>query len=169
VRNDSRRKGAVTEFEEFYAGSRVQLFRVLVTFTTDPQDAEDVLQEAYAKAAADWERVSRLDNPGAWVRRVALNRALDLHKRSRRRRRAYERLTPADTATADRVSLDVQEALRTLRPDERQVVVLHHLLGMSVAEISAETGRPSGTVKAQLVRGRHRLANELRLSHEDAR
>lgn len=158
----------MNNFEEFYAQSRLQLFRVLVTFTTDPQDAEDVLQEAYAKAAADWHRVSQLDNPGAWVRRVALNRALDLHKRSRRRRLAYERYTPADIA-ADRISVEVQEALRALRPEERQVVVLHHLLGMSVAEISADTGRPTGTVKAQLVRGRHRLASQLRISHQDAR
>jgi RNA polymerase sigma-70 factor (ECF subfamily) len=155
----------VTVFEDFYASSYMQLFRVLVTFTTDPQDAEDVLQEAYAKAAADWTRVSRLDNPGAWVRRVAINRALDLHKRSRRRQRAYERLEPAERL--DRVSSEVQAALRALRPQDRQVVVLHHLLGLTVAEISAELGRPTGTVKSQLVRGRHELAANLSVSHED--
>jgi RNA polymerase sigma-70 factor (ECF subfamily) len=158
----------VIVFEEFYESSYPQLFRVLVTFTTDRQDAEDVLQEAYAKAAADWARVSELDNPGAWIRRVAINRALDLHKRRRRRQHAYERLEPRPLAL-DRVSSEVQGALRALRPHDRQVVVLHHLLGLTVTEISQELGRPGGTVKAQLVRGRHELAAHLSISHEDIR
>jgi RNA polymerase sigma-70 factor (ECF subfamily) len=158
----------VIVFEEFYASSYSQLFRVLVTVTTDRQDAEDVLQEAYVKAARDWGRISELDNPGAWVRRVAINGALDLHRRRRRRLRAYERLEPQPDGL-DRVSSEVQSALRLLRPQERQVVVLHHLLGMTVAEICAELGRPTGTVKAQLVRGRHELAAHLSISHEDIR
>lgn len=155
-------------FEDFYASSYQQLFRVLVTITTDRQDAEDVLQEAYAKAAADWRRVGALDKPAAWVRRVALNRALDLHKRSRRRARAYARLDPAVEPDGT-VSSEVHAALRALRPQDRQVVVLHHLLDLSVAEISAELHRPSGTVKAQLVRARRELASHLSISLEDIR
>jgi RNA polymerase sigma-70 factor, ECF subfamily len=54
--------------------------------------------------------------------------------------------------------LAVIEALRRIRPELRQVVVLHHLLDRSVEEISRETGVPSGTVKARLVRGRKALA-----------
>jgi RNA polymerase sigma-70 factor (ECF subfamily) len=158
----------VITFEDFYLSSYPQLFRILVTFTTDRQDAEDVLQEAFAKAAADWTRVAALDNPGAWVRRVAINRALDLHKRSGRRRRAYARLQPHEDQL-DRVSSEVQAALRALRPEDRQVVVLHHLLELTVAEISDELARPPGTVKSQLVRGRHELAAHLSISHEDIR
>jgi RNA polymerase sigma-70 factor (ECF subfamily) len=156
----------VSGFDDFYRGSYRQLFRVLVTFTTDPQDAEDVLQEAYAKAAASWPRVSQLDNPGAWVRRVALNRAVDLHRRHSRRRDAYQRLEPRATAS-DAVSLDVEEGLRALRAEDRQVVVLHHLVGLTVTEIAGEVGRPTGTVKSQLVRGRRELASHLRLAVEE--
>lgn len=155
-------------FEDFYASSYPQLFRVLVTMTTDRADAEDVLQEAYAKAAADWPRVCGLDNPGAWVRRVAINRAIDLQKRRRRRASAYSRLEPVPEQL-DRVSSEVQAALRALRPQDRQVVVMHHLLGLSVVEISAELARPTGTIKSQLVRGRHELAALLSISHEDIR
>ena len=154
-------------FDAFYRNSYAQLFRVLVSFTTDRQDAEDVLQEAYSEAASDWVRVSALDNPAAWVRRVAINRALDLQKRSRRRRRAYGRL-PSAVVHLDQTSVEVHQALRALRPEDRQVIVLHHLLGLTVAEIAGEVGRPPGTVKSQHVRGRRELASTLRLSYEDA-
>lgn len=157
----------MSKFEDFYRGSYPQLFRVLVTFTTDRQDAEDVLQEAYAKAAADWARVSRLDNPGAWVRRVAVNRAVDLHRRRGRRGEAYRRLQPPSPAQG--VSLEVEEGLRALRPEERQVLVLHYLLGLTVAEIADEVRRPTGTVKSQLVRGRQQLAAHLRVTVEEVR
>lgn len=156
-------------FEEFYRGTYPQMFRVLVTFTTDRSDAEDVLQEAYAKAAADWSKVSRLDNPAAWVRRVALNRAIDLHRRRARGRDAYRRLDPAPPTTADALSVEIEEGLRALRPEERQVVVLHHLLGLTVAEIADDVGRPTGTVKSQLVRGRQQLASHLRIAVEEVR
>lgn len=156
------------EFEDFYAASYSALFRVLVTFTTDRQDAEDVLQEAYARAASDWRRVSQLDNPAAWVRRVAMNRAVDGHRRRSRRRAAYARLE-ATTVATPALDVDVQTALRGLRLEEREAVVLHHLLGLTVAEIAADTGRPTGTIKAQLVRGRQQLADQLRISLEDVR
>ena len=157
-------------FEDFYRGSYPQLFRILVTFTTDRSDAEDVLQEAYAKAAASWGRVSRLDNPAAWVRRVALNRAIDVHRRRARGLKAYQRLDPVqEAAAADALSLEVEQALRALRPEERQVVVLHHLLGLTVAEIAEEVRRPTGTVKSQLMRGRQQLATQLRITVEEVR
>ena len=149
-------------FEEFYAATWRRLYRSLVLITTSPADAEDVLQEAFGKAARGWNNVSRMNNPEAWVRRVAVNAAMDLHRRSKRQRAAYSRLEPAAAATDD-LSVEVMQALATLPVDERQVVVLHHLLGLTVAEIADEVHRPTGTVKAQLVRGRRRLATELEL------
>jgi RNA polymerase sigma-70 factor (ECF subfamily) len=50
--------------------------------------------------------------------------------------------------------------------DERVVIVLHHLLGLTVNEIAAEISRPTGTVKAQLVRARRRLGENLGLPLE---
>lgn len=156
------------EFREFYDSSRPGLLRALAVVTTDAADAEDVLQEAFSAASQRWDRVSRLENPGAWVRRVAINRAVDLHRRSARQRGAYERL-PRTVEALDDISLEVQQAVRQLPMDERVVVVLHHLVGLTVSEIAAEIGRPSGTVKAQLVRGRQRLADSLRLPAEENR
>ena len=153
------------QFEQFYAASWRRLYRSLVLITTSPADAEDVLQEAFGKAARSWEDVSRMSSPEAWVRRVAVNAAMDLHRRAKRQHAAYTRLEPAPEQRDD-LSLDVMQALSRLPLDERQVVVLHHLLGMPVADIAVEVGRPSGTVKAQLVRGRRRLATELEVDLE---
>jgi RNA polymerase sigma factor (sigma-70 family) len=77
----------------------------------------------------------------------------------------YERLEPAPQH--EQASGEVEQGLRALRPQDRQVIVLHHLVGLSVAEIALEVGRPSGTVKSQLVRGRRELAAYLNIAREE--
>ena len=149
------------DFERFYSASYRRLFRALLLITADRSDTEDVLQDAYARAAAHWRKVSRMDSPEAWVRRVAINRSVDLHRRRNRQHRAYAQLRPDEEYVED-LSLEVLDALRQLTPEQRQVVVLHHLLGESVEAIAVTVGRPSGTVKGQLVRGRAALSALLR-------
>ena len=58
--------------------------------------------------------------------------------------------------------MDIQRAIATLTPAQRQAIVLHYLLDMSVEQIAKETGRPTGTVKTNLARGRAALADLLR-------
>jgi RNA polymerase sigma-70 factor (ECF subfamily) len=58
----------------------------------------------------------------------------------------------------DEISLSVLAALRELPLPQRQALVMHHMLGMPVAEIATETGVAIGTVKARLSRGRSALA-----------
>jgi RNA polymerase sigma-70 factor (ECF subfamily) len=147
----------VDDFESFYSGSYGRLFRDLLLVTADHADTEDVLQEAYGRAAARWRKVRTLDRPEAWVRRVAINLSLDIRRRRNRQGRAYARLDLAEQHHED-LSLEVLDCLRRLSAEHRQVVVLHHLLGESVESIASIVGRPPGTVKGQLVRGRAALA-----------
>ena len=58
-------------------------------------------------------------------------------------------------------AVDLYRALRALPVGQRQVLVLHHLAGLPVAEVAAELGLPAGTVKARLSRGRAALARRL--------
>ena len=60
------------EFTEFYSASYVRLRRQPLAVTGDLAEAEDVLQEAYARASLRWSRLRAYDAPEAWVRRVAL-------------------------------------------------------------------------------------------------
>ena len=76
-----------SSFDAFYATTRDRLFRQLTVMTADPEQAQDALQEAYSRAWQRWTRVSRMDDPAAWVRTVAWRVAVS-HHRSRRRPRA---------------------------------------------------------------------------------
>jgi DNA-directed RNA polymerase specialized sigma24 family protein len=63
------------EFTEFYSASYVRLRKQLFAVTGDLAEAEDALQEAYARASLHWGRLRAYDAPEAWVRRVALRLA----------------------------------------------------------------------------------------------
>jgi DNA-directed RNA polymerase specialized sigma24 family protein len=65
-------------------GARGRLVGQLFALTGDLHDAEDLVQEAFARAAADWKRIRAYEVPEAWVRRVAFNLA---HNRGRRLKR----------------------------------------------------------------------------------
>lgn len=162
-------KGTVLDdFERFYGATQRRVLRSLVA-VAETQDAMDCVQEAYIRAAARWRKVRLLDNPEAWVRRVAMNLAYDGHRKTKVRMRAAQQTSgAAELAIApgpDPQVMDVIRAVRTLPRVQQEVIVLHHVLDMSVADVARELDRPENTVKTQLARARTRLA-EL-LSDED--
>ncbi len=143
--------------------------RQLFAVTGDLAEAEDLLQEAFARASLRWARISGYDNPEAWVRRVALNLASAGARRLRRRALALLRLGPPPVVPAmSPDALDLHAALGTLPMAQRQAIVLHHLVGLPVDQVAAELGVPSGTVKARLSRGRSALASRLGPGSQEA-
>ena len=153
-------------FEDFYTGTRHRLITYLYAMTGDRAEAQDAAQEAYVRAWQRWATVSGYDNPEAWVRTVAHRLCLNNWRKMRNRVTAYVRHGPApDLGPPGEDSVALIAALRQLSTAERQAVVLHHLLDLSVAEVAAQTGAPAGTVKTRLARGRRALAG---LLDEDA-
>ena len=154
-----------TEFDAFYAGSYSRLVHQLHAMVGDREEAADCVQEAFARA---WSRRGSLDAsqaPEAWVRTTAYNLAVSRWRRMVRGRRDPDRaLHGSDHAappSPDRVALVA--ALQQLPADQRRALVLHHLCDLSVAQVAAEVGSPTGTVKARLSRGRatlHALLSE---------
>ncbi len=72
---------AVVTFEEFLAARLPGLLRYAVVLTGDRELAQDVVQEALARAYARWAQVSRADSPEAYVRRMVLNEYLSWRRR----------------------------------------------------------------------------------------
>jgi RNA polymerase sigma-70 factor (ECF subfamily) len=133
--------------------------RALHALTGDLADAQDVVQEAYARAWQRWSTVSRYDAPEAWVRQVAWRLAVS---RARRAKVGLVKLRrhgpPPDVPGLDPDRVALVAALSRISAAQRHAVVLHHVVGLSVAEVAAECGVPEGTVKARLSRGRAALA-----------
>jgi RNA polymerase sigma-70 factor (ECF subfamily) len=160
-------EGADVEFDEFYVASSRRLLPALVLATGNLHDAQDCLQEAFVRAAARWRTVRSTASPEAWVRRVALNLATDGHRRRTVRRRLASQLIPPIAAEGpNEVAVDVVRAVSELPAHERQAVILHYLLDMSVADVARELNRSENTIKTQLSRARARLGELLAMAEE---
>jgi RNA polymerase sigma-70 factor, ECF subfamily len=149
-------------FAAFYASSYRRLLGQLFAVTGDLAEAENLLQEAYARAFARWSRVGDYDLPEAWVRRVAINLAAMAERSLRRRARALLRLGPPPLVPELSPDLlDLRDALAALPLGQRQVIVLHHLVGLPIEEVARELRLAPGTVKSRLARGRAAMAGSL--------
>lgn len=144
---------------EVYAAAYARLVGQLVGVTGDPAEAEDVVMEAFARAAARVRDFNEVDNPEAWLRTVAVNLARSRWRRMLRRTHLLPRLVESEAYAdlpEDHVAL--MAALRRLPPAQREAIALHHLADLPVAEVALTLGVPEGTVKARLFRGRAALA-----------
>ncbi|HEU4423640.1 MAG TPA: sigma-70 family RNA polymerase sigma factor [Pilimelia sp.] len=151
-------------FDEFYTGTAARMITQIYLMVGDRAEAEDAVQEAYARAWQRWRRVGAYDDPAAWVRVVAYRIAVSSWRRARLRRAAQQRSGPADPVaelSPDTVALVA--ALRQISSSQRRAIVLHHLVGLTVREVAQETGASESAVKAQLSRGRQALAPLLRI------
>ena len=151
------------EFTSFYTASFHRLVGQLYAMTGDRGEAQDAVQEAFARAWARRGRIDRDGSPEAWVRVTAWRIAASRWRRAREGMRLML-LTVRPEAIAgpgpDRVAF--VEALRRVTAEQRRALVLFHLCDLTVDQIAAETGVRPGTVKARLARGRAALAPYLR-------
>jgi RNA polymerase sigma-70 factor, ECF subfamily len=156
------------QLAELYAACRARLVVQLTAFTGDVTVAEDMVQEAFARAAARWPSVHRYADPEAWVRNVAFNLARSRWRWFRRRAggsadiSAGSAFSAGPELTPDLDSrVDLYAGLRRLPALQRQVVVLYYLADLSVDQIAGEMHVPAGTVKSWLYRARAQLTELL--------
>jgi RNA polymerase sigma-70 factor (ECF subfamily) len=159
---------------EAYSAYYRRLVAALYGMTGDYAEAQDVVQEAYARALSRAKTFLDVADPEAWLRTVAVNIA-----RTRwRRRKLFDTLVrtgrvvraPESVPGADPNRVALVAALQQLSRPTREAIVLHHLADMSVYEVAEALGVPVGTVKARLSRGRTILAKLLsELADEPAR
>ena len=158
------------EFDDFYAGTYRRVVGQVYAMVGNFGDAEDAVQEAYGRAWPRWDRLRGYADPEAWVRVVAYRVAVSSWRKASNRLGAHLRHgVPDEVPPVGPEHVVLVQALHTLSPDQRRVVVLHHVVGLSVEEIAQETGSPVGTVKSRLARGRQALAEHLGEREEPVR
>ncbi|MGZ6782707.1 MAG: SigE family RNA polymerase sigma factor [Nocardioidaceae bacterium] len=154
--------GSRDDFDAFYQAAWGGVVAHAYALTADLGDAEEVAQEAFTRAWQRWRQISRYDEPKGWVTRVAHNLAVSRWRRARTATAALVRIgAPPSVPEPSPDSLVLVAALGEINPDQRRAVVLHHLSGLSVAEVAEVEGVAVGTVKARLSRGRAALAKLL--------
>lgn len=146
------------DFVAYVAARRPALVRFAVALTGGSADAEDLVQTALAKVAVKWSSVRRRDRPDAYVRRTIvrlhINRWRRLLSREHPAADPVELAAPSDDADTRHV---VWEALATLPPRQRAVIVLRYYEDLSEAEIADVLGCAPGTVKSQAAKALARL------------
>ncbi|MEU8227426.1 SigE family RNA polymerase sigma factor [Kribbella sp. NPDC048915] len=129
------------EFEAWVAEKADALLRFAYVLTGDRHLAEDAVQDALTTACARWGRVSRADDPEAYVKRMVVNAHISWWRRFRRREAPVDdpvrTARPVGDGTADRAEAEaIWELCATLPDKQRAAVVLRFYEELSYAEIA---------------------------------
>jgi RNA polymerase sigma-70 factor (sigma-E family) len=131
------------------------LVRTAYLLVDTREQAEEVVQEAFAKAFPKWHR---LDTPDAYMRTCVVNGCRRIHRRRRLMQRTQQ-FRPDDVSGLEHDH--VADAVRALPRPQREVIVLRYYLQATDQEIAVALKMPVGTVKSTLHRARARLKEEL--------
>lgn len=151
-------------FERFYGREYGRVVRLLVGMTGRWGLAEELAQEALLSAYREWPRLEELDRPDLWLRRVAINRAVSMHRRLMAELAALARLRTAQATQDEEVNVDVPvwSEVRKLPRRQAAALVLWAVEDLTFAEIGEVLGCSGETARTHLRRARERLASSLR-------
>ncbi|MDZ4766090.1 MAG: RNA polymerase sigma factor [Chloroflexota bacterium] len=154
-------------FDRYYA----QIYRTAYAITRDSAVAEDVAQDCFLKLHQYAQRIDTTLPLAPWLYRVSVNLSYTWISRRQKRRVSLEALVdqlmspawsaPDHLAEQGEIQRRVQHAVSELPLNQRAVVVLHYLSGMSLEEIADIIGCPVGTVKSRLYYARETLRRRL--------
>jgi RNA polymerase sigma-70 factor (ECF subfamily) len=156
-----------------------QLYGAALRMTRNPTDAEDLVQETFAKAYASFHQFTPGTNLKAWLYRILTNTFINSYRKKQRQPQSSGQevedwqlaraeahtstgLRSAETEALDRMPHSaVTDAMNALAPDFRLAVYLADVEGFSYKEIAEIMGTPIGTVMSRLNRGRNQLRTSL--------
>ena len=154
----------MSDFTELVDTESRGLVAAATAIVGDRHRAEEIVQVAFERCYRRWGRVSQLDRPGAWVRRVAINEAISVARRTGTEHRAMALLARMQGSEADHVdplsALDdegVWAAVRALPSEQAAAIAMRYGADLGVDEIAEVLGATPSAVKSLLHRGRRSL------------
>jgi len=156
-----------------------QMYAAALRYTKDPHDAQDLVQDTYAKAFVSFHQFEPGTNLKAWMYRILSTTFINNYRKDQRRPQISDgeledwQIYDASSHTSDQgrsaedvaldgiVDLDVRAALAAMPEDFRMAVYLADVEGFSYKEIAEIVGAPAGTVMSRLHRGRKLLRASL--------
>ena len=149
-------------FDAFARGRMRELLRFAHVLTGDPHQAADLVQDALERTLLAWPRIIRKDDPEGYVRRAIVNRHVSTWRRLRRERLVADAPESRQLLTdvAPRRDSALWDALATLPPRQRAVLVLRYYEDLSEADCAAVLGCSIGTVKSQAWKALARLRQQ---------
>jgi RNA polymerase sigma-70 factor (ECF subfamily) len=165
------RKGSDEAVEVLFDRYWLLAWRSAYAVTADRGLADDAAQEAIEKAFASLGRFDETRPFGPWLKRIAINRAVD-HLRRRRRvevlsdeETIFHSWSLSDAADEDLRLWAVADSVAALGAGKRVVIVLHYWLDLPIEEIAGVLGLPVGTVASRLARAKDELRTVLEEQH----
>jgi len=153
-----------SDFDDWVAARGPALMRLAYALTGNRADAEDVVQDALSRALPRWERISAVEDPDAYVRRMVINAHTSWWRKFRRRESPVAIVhdstgsrpgstTRFGSTTKGTRNVELWQACRALPEPLRTAVVLRFYEDMEYAAIAAMTGVREGSVRARVSRG----------------
>jgi RNA polymerase sigma-70 factor (ECF subfamily) len=150
-------------FAELYKRHYEAVFRAALRVTGRPADAEDVLQTVFLRVLSRGSDVTDVAQPAAYLRRAAVNAALDvLRRREAHAESAFDDLAPHAAVQAPFLLKErLRRALAALDREDASLFMLRHAEGISIEELAGMFGLEKNNVTVRLHRIRRRLQAEL--------
>ncbi len=157
-------------FADWYRSEYHQVVALVYVLSGSKWAAEELTQDAFVEAHRKWGTISNYDDPGAWVRKVAVNKARSWGRRKGAEARAYAKHTLAARELPAQLPEGADEfwsVVRKLPDRQAQIIALHYLDDRPVDDIANLLGISAGTVKTQLHRARKTLSTTLAVDPEE--
>ncbi len=156
----------VEPFERFYEREFRSVVGLAYALSGSRAASEDLAQEAFIAAHGNWDKIGTYEKPEAWVRRVVSNLSVSRFRRRTTEMKALTRLAGFRNETSVLPTLpseaeDFWSHVRKLPRRQAQVIALHYLEDLPVAEIAEILECSPNTVKVHLHKGRQKLADRL--------